>query len=60
MLKLFLLIPFFTLNVAATLGLIYFTLFIDPMTGATVSLVVIIALAIGLALVTLPKGNADA
>ena len=33
MLKLFLLIPLITLNVAMTLGLIYFTAFVNPGAG---------------------------
>ena len=48
MLKLFLLIPFFTLNVAATLGLIYYTIFIDPNVGFLISFVVVIALLVPL------------
>lgn len=44
MLKLFLLIPFITLNVAATLGLIYFTLFINPGVGSLVGFVLVIVL----------------
>lgn len=46
MLKLFLLIPFFTLNVAMTLGLIYFTIFINPEAGSLISFVVIIVLLV--------------
>ena len=51
MLKIFLLIPFFTLNVAMTLGLIYFTAFIDPETGFVVSLITVITLSCALVLV---------
>ena len=50
MLKLFLLIPFFTLNVAATLGLIYFTIFINPEAGFLISLVIVTILASALVL----------
>ena len=57
MLKLFLLIPFFTLNVAMTLGLIYFTAFINPEAGFLISLVVIIALSCALVLVWEHKGE---
>ena len=51
MLKLFLLIPFFTLNVAMTLGLIYFTAFIDPATGLLASFIVLLFLSPALVLV---------
>ena len=51
MLKLFLLIPFFTLNVAVTLGLIYFTVFINPEVGFLVSLITVIVLSCVLVLV---------
>ena len=51
MLKLFLLIPFFTLNVAMTLGLIYFTAFIDPAAGLLASLIVLLFLSSALVLV---------
>ena len=51
MLKLFLLIPFFTLNVAVTLGLIYFTVFINPEVGFLVSLITVIVLSCTLVLV---------
>ena len=51
MLKFFLLLPFFTLNVAMSLGLIYFTAFIDPGAGFLISLVVIIVLSCALVLV---------
>lgn len=57
MLKLFLLIPFFTLNVAMTLGLIYFTVFIDPEMGFSISLVVVIVIAVALVLVSAMKGD---
>ena len=57
MLKLFLLIPFFTLNVAMTLGLIYFTAFVNPGAGFLVSLVIIIALSCALVLVCEHKGE---
>ena len=52
MLKLFLLIPFITLNVAMTLGLIYFTIFINPETGFLISLVLVIVLLSLLVVVT--------
>ena len=51
MLKLFLLIPFFTLNVAMTLGLIYFTAFIDPATGLLASFIVLLFLSSELVLI---------
>ena len=51
MLKLFLLIPFITLNVAMTLGLIYFTIFIDPAAGLLASLIVLLFLSPALALI---------
>ena len=51
MLKMFLLLPLFTLNVAMTLGLIYFTAFVNPGAGFLVSLVVIITLSCALVLV---------
>ena len=51
MLKLFLLIPFITLNVAMTLGLIYFTAFINPGAGFLISLVTVIVLSCALVLV---------
>lgn len=51
MLKLFLLLPFFTLNVAMTLGLIYFTAFINMEAGLVTSLVVILILSCALVLV---------
>ena len=57
MLKLFLLIPFFTLNVAMTLGLIYFTVFINPGAGFLISLVTVIALSCALVLVWERKGE---
>ena len=57
MLKLFLLIPFFTLNVAMTLGLIYFTVFIDTNVGLFPSFVVILILSCGLVLVCEHKGK---
>lgn len=44
MLRLFLLIPFITLNVAATLGLIYFALFINPGVGSLIGFVLVIVL----------------
>ena len=51
MLKMFLLIPFITLEVAMTLGLIYFTAFVNPGAGFLISLVVIITLSCVLVLV---------
>ena len=57
MLKLFLLIPFFTLNAAMTLGLIYFTIFINPNVGFLISFVVVIALAVALVLAYEHEGN---
>ena len=57
MLKLFFLIPFFTLNVAVTLGLIYFTAFVNPGAGFLISLVVIIALSCALVLVCERKSD---
>ena len=51
MLKLFLLIPLFTLNVAMTLGLIYFTVFIDPAAGLLASFIVLLFLSPALALI---------
>ena len=51
MLKLFLLIPLITLNVAMTLGLIYFTAFIDPATGLLASFIVLLFLSPALVLV---------
>ena len=55
MLKLFLLIPFFTLNVAMTLGLIYFTIFINPNVGFLISFVVVIALLVPLSIMNFEK-----
>lgn len=57
MLKLFLLIPFFTLNVAMTLGLIYFTVFIDTSVGLFTSFVAILVLSCALVLVCEHKGE---
>ena len=51
MLKLFLLLPLFTLNVAMTLGLIYFTAFIDPAAGLLASFIVLLFLSSELVLV---------
>ena len=51
MLKLFLLIPLITLNVAMTLGLIYFTAFIDPAAGLLASFIVLLFLSSELVLV---------
>ena len=51
MLKLFLLIPLFTLNAAMTLGLIYFTIFIDPAAGLLASFIVLLFLSPALALI---------
>ena len=51
MLKLFLLLPFFTLDVAMTLGLIYFTAFIDPAAGLLASFIVLLFLSPALVLV---------
>ena len=62
MLKLFLLLPFFTLNAAMTLGLIYFTVFIDPNVGFLISFVAVISLSVALVVVCehedRGKGNA--
>ena len=44
MLKLFLLIPFITLNVAMTLGLIYYTVFINSGVGLLVSFIAAIVI----------------
>ena len=57
MLKLFLLIPFFTLNVAMTLGLIYFTAFINLEAGLVTSLVIILILSCALVLVCEHEGE---
>ena len=51
MLKLFLLLPLFTLNVAMTLGLIYFTVFIDTAAGLLASFIVLLFLSSALVLV---------
>ena len=51
MLKLFLLLPLFTLNVAMTLGLIYFTVFIDANVGLLASFIVLLFLSSALVLV---------
>ena len=51
MLKLFILLPFITLNVAMTLGLIYFTAFIDPAAGLLASFIVLLFLSPALVLV---------
>ena len=59
MLKLFLLVPFFTLNVAMTLGLIYFTVFINPETGFVVSLITVIALSCALVLMNMSKDEGN-
>lgn len=56
MLKLFLLIPFITLNVAMTLGLIYFTIFINPNVGFLISFVVVIVLLVPLSVMNFDKG----
>ena len=57
MLKLFLLIPFFTLNVAMTLGIIYFTVFINYELGFLLSFVTVIVLSCALVLVWERKGE---
>ena len=57
MLKLFILLPFFTLNVAMTLGLIYFTAFIDPAAGLLASFIVLLFLSPALVLVCEHKGE---
>ena len=57
MLKLFILLPFFTLNVAMTLGLIYFTAFIDPAAGLLASFIVLLFLSPALVLVFEHKGE---
>ena len=59
MLKLFLLLPFFTLNVAMTLGLIYFTAFVNPGAGFLISLVAIITLSCALVLVNMSKDEGN-
>ena len=51
MLKLFLLLPLFTLNVAMTLGLIHFTAFIDPAAGLLASFIVLLFLSSELVLI---------
>ena len=56
MLKLFLLIPFITLNVAATLGLIYYTAFIDSNVGFLISFIVVIALLVPLSIMNFDRG----
>ena len=55
MLKLFLLIPFFTLNVAMTLGLVYYTVFINSEVGFLVSFIVVIALLVPLSVMNFEK-----
>ena len=55
MLKLFLLIPFITLNVAATLGLIYYTVFINSNVGFLISFIVVIALLVPLSIMNFEK-----
>ena len=55
MLKLFLLIPFITLNVAMTLGLIYYTVFINGEVGFLVSFIVVIALLVPLSIMNFEK-----
>lgn len=56
MLKLFLLIPFFTLNVAMTLGLVYYTVFINSGVGFLVSFIVVIALLVPLSIMNFDRG----
>ena len=56
MLKLFLLIPFITLNVAMTLGLIYYTVFINSSVGFLVSFIVVITLLVPLSIIIFEKG----
>ena len=55
MLKLFLLIPFITLNVAATLGLIYYTVFINSNVGFLISFIVVIVLLVPLSIMSFDK-----
>ena len=55
MLKLFLLIPFITLNAAATLGLIYYTVFINSNVGFLISFIVVIALLVPLSIMNFEK-----
>ena len=55
MLKLFLLIPFITLNVAATLGLIYYTVFINSNVGFLISFIVVIVLLVPLSIMNFDK-----
>lgn len=59
MLKLFLLIPFFTLNAAATLGLIYYTVFINSNVGLLISFIVVIALLVPLSVMNFDEGLED-
>ncbi len=56
MLKLFLLIPFFTLNAAMTLGLIYFTAFVNNEVGFLISFIVVIVLLVPLSIINFEKG----
>ena len=56
MLKLFLLIPFITLNVAMTLGLIYYTVFINSNVGLLISFITVIALLVPLSVMNFEKG----
>ena len=51
MLKLFLLLPFFTLNAAMTLGLIYFTVFINQGIGLLIGFIALITISCFLVLV---------
>ena len=55
MLKLFLLIPFITLTVAATLGLIYYTVFINSNVGFLISFIVVIVLLVPLSIMNFDK-----
>ena len=55
MLKIFLLIPFITLNVAATLGLIYYTVFINSNVGFLISFITVIALLVPLSIMNFEK-----
>ena len=51
MLKMFLLIPFITLEVAAILGLIYFTVFINQEIGLLIGFIALITISCFLVLV---------
>ena len=55
MLKLFLLLPFFTLNAALTLGLIYYTIFINSNVVFLISFIVVIVLLVPLSIMNFDK-----